>query len=232
MADFQIPQVPDVEEAFRKAHKALEGIVPKTQAEPEEGRSLSEVIRGFELTLHAAQMIAAAQLGPLVGWEALDFRPGEWHLVTAVVDLDQDVTEPGPVTVGRDAAEGPHGGWFGSALDLAGRAYKRAAGWDFSPGESGKWLVMLAPVEGWSGGDGDVWSFTGHLVGFVVLNDHDDDGTYEAVAHVWTAAAWRRRGIAQRLLAEAKARYGFSVIEEPYSDDGRALLAASGYLDA
>ncbi len=91
---------------------------------------------------------------------------------------------------------------------------------------------MLAPVEGWSGGDGDLWSFTGHLVGFVVLNDHDDDGTYEAVAHVWTAAAWRRQGIAQRLLAEAKARYGFSVIEEPYSDDGRALLAASGYLDA
>ena len=106
----------------------------------------------------------------------------------------QIVTEPGPVTVGRDATEGPQGGWFGSALDLAGRAYKRAAGWDFSPGESGKWLVMLAPAEGWSGGDGDLWSFTGHLVGFVVLNDHDDDGTYEAVAHVWTAAAWAAPG--------------------------------------
>jgi hypothetical protein len=138
-------------------------------------------------------MVAAAQLGPLVSWETLDFQPGEWHLVTAVVDLDQDVTEPGPVTVGRDATQGPHGGWFGSALDLAGRAYKRAAGWDFSPGEAGKWLLMLAPVEGWSGSDEDLWSFTGHLAGFVVLNDHDDDGNYETVAHVWTAAAWRHQ---------------------------------------
>lgn len=232
MADFQIPQVPDVEDAFRKAHKALEGIVPETQAEPEEGRSLSEVIRGFELTLRAAQMTAAAQLGPLVSWETSDFRPGQWHLVTAVVDLDRDVAEPGPVTVGRDATEGPHGGWFGSALDLAGRAYKRDAGWDFSPGEAGKWLITLAPVEGWSGSEEDLWSFTGHLVAFVVLNDHDDDGRYETVAHVWTAAAWRRQGIAQRLLAEANTRYGFTVIEEPYSDDGLALLTATGYLNA
>jgi len=232
VADFQIPQVPDVEEAFRKAHKALEGIVPRTQAEPEEGRSLSEVIRGFQLTLRAAEMVAATQFGPLVSWKTPDFRPVDWHLVTAVVDLDHGVAEPGQVAVSRDATEGPHGGWYGSALDLAGRAYKRAAGWDFSPGEAGKWLVMLAPVEGWSGGDGDLWSFTGHLIGFVVLNDHDDDGTYEAVTHVWTAAAWRRQGIAQRLLAEAKVRFGFSVIEGPYSDDGRALLVGSGYLDA
>lgn len=228
MTDFQFPQVPDIEEAFRKAHKALEGMVPRQSAQPEAGRSLSKVIRDFERTLNAAQLVAVAELGPLVGWERSNYQSGEWDLAVALVDLDEDANGSGDITLGRHVMEGPDG----SALDLAAKAYKRAARWDFPAGESGRWMVMLAPVEGWNFGDEGQWSFTGHLVGFVVLYDRDGDGTYEAVGHVWTAAAWRRRGIAQRLLSEAKARFRFSVIKEPYSDDGKALLTAGGYLDA
>jgi len=64
----------------------------------------------------------------------------------------------------------------------------------------------------------------------VIVRDRDDDDCYETVAHVWTASAWRRRGIARRLLAEVKSRVQFTVIEQPDSDDGGAFLAACGYI--
>ncbi|OLM10621.1 hypothetical protein Ae505Ps2_0744c [Pseudonocardia sp. Ae505_Ps2] len=37
--------------------------------------------------------------------------------------------------------------------------------------------------------------FIGRLAGFVIAHDRDDDGEYETVAHIWTAASRRRRGI-------------------------------------
>jgi GNAT superfamily N-acetyltransferase len=113
--------------------------------------------------------------------------------------------------------------------DYAGRVYRRACGWDFPPGEGGVWLLMLAPVAGVGGEDGP-WSYTGHITGFVVMSDRDEDGSYEAVSHIWTASRWRRRGIAQQLLAEAKSRFEFTEIEKPYSPDGDAFLKAGGYV--
>jgi ribosomal protein S18 acetylase RimI-like enzyme len=70
----------------------------------------------------------------------------------------------------------------------------------------------------------------GNITGFVVLSDRDEDDSYEAVSHIWTASRWRRRGIAQRLLTEAKSRFEFTEIEQPYSTDGDAFPKACGYV--
>ena len=127
-------------------------------------------------------------------------------------------------------AVNPLATWHGSALDYAGRAYTRECGWDFPPGEGGVWLLRLAPVQGVEGDD-TPWSYFGHVTGFVVLSDRDEDGSYEAVGHIWTASRWRRKGIAQRLLTEAKSRFQFTDVEQPYSDDGAAFLRACGYVE-
>lgn len=86
---------------------------------------------------------------------------------------------------------------------------------------------MLAPVRGGGGEDGP-WDYTGHLTGFVILYDRDSDGAYESVGHIWTAAAWRRRGIARRLLADARSRFQFRIIERPYTANGAAFVEACG----
>ncbi|MBN9757864.1 GNAT family N-acetyltransferase [Pseudonocardia sp. Ae717_Ps2] len=65
--------------------------------------------------------------------------------------------------------------------------------------------------------EGNLSVFNGHLTGFVVVHDRDNDGDYETVAHIWTAVAWRRRGIARRLLAEARSRFSVTAFEEPYT---------------
>ncbi|MGW1682638.1 hypothetical protein [Saccharopolyspora sp. NPDC002376] len=49
---------------------------------------------------------------------------------------------------------------------------------------------------------------------------------YESVGHIWTATAWQRRGIARRLLAEARSRFPVTSVEEPYTDEGAAFLGA------
>jgi len=127
--------------------------------------------------------------------------------------------------------EGIDGTWHGSALDYAGRAYKRECGWDFPPGQEGVWLLSLAPIQCVGDDDSPWWSYTGHLTGFVVLSDRDEDESYEAVSHIWTASRWRRRGIAQRLMTNAKSRFEFTEIEQPYSTDGDAFLKACGYVE-
>jgi GNAT superfamily N-acetyltransferase len=83
---------------------------------------------------------------------------------------------------------------------------------------------MLAPVWG-ARGDGP-WHYTGYLIGFAILYDRDEDGAYESVGHIWTAAAWRRRGISRRLMAEARSRFQFTGIEEPYTKEGAAFMEA------
>jgi hypothetical protein len=70
-----------------------------------------------------------------------------------------------------------------SALNYAGRVYKRERGWEFPPGEAGVWLLILAPVEG-GGSKDSPWSYTGHIAGFVVLSDRDQDGSYEAISRL------------------------------------------------
>ncbi|WP_189155663.1 hypothetical protein [Lentzea pudingi] len=46
------------------------------------------------------------------------------------------------------------------------------------------------------------------------------------MGHIWTAAAWQRQGIARRLLTEARSRFPVTRVEEPYTDNGKAFLAA------
>ncbi|SMC65603.1 hypothetical protein [Kibdelosporangium aridum] len=68
-------------------------------------------------------------------------------------------------------------------------AYKRAAKWDHPPDASGVWLLMLTPVSA-SNGEDEAWFQSGHLAGFVVVHDRDEDGAYESIGHIWTATAW------------------------------------------
>ncbi len=229
MADYEFPQAPEIEDAYRAAHRALLGIIPRerTLGGGEEGLHLSELISHLPALLDEAEMTVAAQLGPLASWRA-PRRDGGWELAVAGIDLDDSGEHDfGDVELGTALAglyKGPGGGWNDSALDRAARAYKREAGWDFAPGESGLWILVLAPVHGFGGGGDRSWLYSGHVVGFVILHDRDDDGEYESVAHIWTASAWRRRGIARRLMAEARARFPVADVEGPYTEDGGAFL--------
>jgi ESCO1/2 acetyl-transferase len=185
--------------------------------------SVSELIMDLRRMVDEAEITAFSQLGALISWKT----PHEtaWEPVVVGIDLDGGDHDFG-VTLGRDAYEGPHGDWTGSALHNAALAYKRACGWDFAPGQGGIWLLMLAPVSG-AGNDEDPWTYTGHLTGFVILYDRDEDDMYEPVGHIWTASAWRRRGIASRLLTEAQHRFGSNLLfEKPYTNTGASLIAA------
>ena len=117
------------------------------------------------------------------------------------------------------------GAWHDSSLQQAALSYRRAAGWDFAPGDTGIWLLMLAPVAA-SGPRPAPGPTRGAWPGFAVLYDRDQDGLHESVGHVWTAAAWRRRGIARRLLRQARERFGSDRVEGPCTDSGAALVRA------
>ena len=228
MSDYDFPSVPQIENTYRVAYRTLEQLVTPGRALhiAEEGLCITELVSQFRLVVDEAEMTVTGQLGPLISWTAprLD---GDWSLVVAGADIAGD-NDFGGLTLGDDAFRGPRGGWHGSALDCAARAYRREAGWDFTPDATGMWLLMLAPV---SAGGGDLWIYSGHLVGFAILHDRDQDGAYESLAHVWTAAAWRRRGIAKRLIAEARYRFSFTGVEGPYTADGGAVLRAVGELE-
>lgn len=64
------------------------------------------------------------------------------------------------------------------------------------------------------------------LVGFVVVHDRDDDGDYESIAHIWTATAWRRRGVAAQLVRAARDLMPINAVEEPITGSGQALLGS------
>lgn len=226
MADYQFPEVPAIDKAFRDAYRALQGLAtPEMYVAEDEIRLVSEVISYFPSMVDKAARVVAAQLGPTISWQAPRVE-GSWDLVASGVDLDKDAFGFGEVELDDSAFEGPDGQWNGGALGRAALAYAREARWDFAPSESGVWLLMLAPVSA-VGGDEGPWGYSGHLTGFVILHDRDEDGVYESVAHIWTAAAWRRRGIARRLLAEAKQRFTYTGVERPYTADGAALLEAT-----
>jgi ribosomal protein S18 acetylase RimI-like enzyme len=63
-------------------------------------------------------------------------------------------------------------------------------------------------------------------VGFAVLYDGDEDGQYETLSHIWTAAAARRRGVARALIAHARQHFPLKHIAGPATDGGTALLKA------
>ena len=224
--DYEFPEVPEVEEAYRAAHRALAGIIPRVDSlTSDAGLSVTDLISHFRVMAEEAEMAAAARLGPLISWEA-PRSDGDWELVMTGADLDNGLQDFGAVALEESAFQGHGGGWSGSSLDRAARVYKRAARWDFAPGEAGVWLLMLAPTSASGPGDGP-WFYSGHLTGFVILYDRDKDGAYESVGHIWTATAWRRRGIARRLLDEARSRFQFTGIEGPYTEDGAAFVKAT-----
>jgi ribosomal protein S18 acetylase RimI-like enzyme len=230
MPGFEFPEAPEIETAYRIAYEALRAIASRPSIDSGDDLTVSELIRQFGRIAEEAELAAAAQLGPLVSWRGPAPQPGKLEPVSAVVDLDGGDYSSDDVRLGRDAYEGIDGTWHGSALDQAGRAYKRECGWDFPPGDTGAWVLMLTPVQ-CAGDEDHPWSYTGHITGFVILSDRDEDGSYEAVSHLWTASRWRRKGIARQLLAEARSRFEFTEIEEPYSPDGDAFLKASGYIE-
>jgi ribosomal protein S18 acetylase RimI-like enzyme len=223
MSDYRLPETPDIEEAYRSAHRALETIAPPGFVfAPESDLESSEVISQFPSMVEQAEMTVAMRLGPRISWEA-EHHEDEWGLTMACVDLDGDREHGFGAAVDDSAFDL----WSGSALDRAARAYKRTAGWDFAPGDTGIWLLMLAPTDAFGAGDGSTpWNYNGHLAGFVILYDRDKDGTYEAVGHIWTAGAWRRQGIARQLLEEARSNFHAKTIEGPYTEDGAALVKA------
>jgi len=234
VSDYEFPEAPEIEDAYRAAQRALLGIIPPERTlgrgEGEEGLHITELISHLRTLLDEAEMTAAGKLGPIVNWTA-ERREGNWQPIPIGVGLNEGAHDFGDAELSQSAYEGPGGAWHGSPLERAAYAYKREAGWDFTPDDSGFWLLMLAPVHGFGGGDSHDWLYTGHLVGFVILHDRDRDGVYESVAHIWTAAAWRRRGIARRLLAEARSRFAFTGVEGPYTADSEALLRAVGELE-
>jgi hypothetical protein len=122
-----------------------------------------------------ARDTAAAHLGPTIRWASLHSPEDRWAPVTLQIDLDGYVDGDPSSAVQMDE-------WEGSALDIAGRAYRRECGWDFSPGEAGIWLLSVAPYSSmeWDGRT----NWTGTLTGFAILHDRDKDGDYESLAHL------------------------------------------------
>ena len=190
MTDYDFPKAPEIEEAWRVAHRSLEGIAPPGFGFAREKDLLvTEVISQFPQMVREAQIASAAQIGPLISWEGPP-REKDWDLVISGIDLDGGDPDFGLVELSESAFEGPGGDWDGSALHRAALAYRREGHWDFAPGEAGVWLLTLAPVSAAGFGD-KPWHCTGHLAGFVILYDRDKDGSYESVGHIWTASAWR-----------------------------------------
>jgi ribosomal protein S18 acetylase RimI-like enzyme len=113
--------------------------------------------------------------------------------------------------------------WREGALHRAAMTYKRECRWDFAPGEAGAWIFYCVPSDGW--GPDDCWSVGANVAGFVVLHDRDEDNRYESIAHLWTAKAARRKGVARRLVNEARRKFPLKRIESP-TEEGEKLFRA------
>ena len=115
--------------------------------------------------------------------------------------------------------------WTQSAFAKAALLYKRECGWDFAPGEAGVWLAYFIFTE--SMGSESAFFYHGNLVGFAILQDRDEDGRYESIAHVWTAKAARRKGVARELVAQARRDFPVRTVEAPFTKPGGALIGAA-----
>lgn len=202
--------------AFRAAHQALRALIPAaTLTIPDDEESLPEVVEDLQDLVRLARETAAAELGPSIRW--VSPRP------------EEDLSAPVMLQIDLDGYSGddPAGAyridhWETSSLARAGRAYKRECRWDFSPDETGMWLVSVRPYA--AIGDGHQMTWTGILTGFAILHDRDEDGNYESLAHIWTARAWRRRGVGSGLLRRARERFTVRYVEGPITEEGRLLI--------
>ena len=67
MGDYRIPQIPEIEQAYRAAHRALEAIMPESFAfVPEADLECLEVLSQFPLLVDEAALVVAAHLGPYI----------------------------------------------------------------------------------------------------------------------------------------------------------------------
>jgi ribosomal protein S18 acetylase RimI-like enzyme len=228
VGDYRIPEIPEIEQAYRAAHRALEAIMPESFGFlPEADLECGDVLSQFPLLVDEAALVVAAHLGPYIAWQAEPHR-GDLDLVPAGLDLDNG----GELDFGPALDELATAADYGdSSLEQAARVYCADAGRDVAPELAGIWLLMLAPVAGVAS-DSRPWDCAGHLAGFMIVYDRDEDGTYETIGHIWTARAWRRRGIARQLLYQARSRFGASRFEGPFSGDGTAFAKATGEPDA
>lgn len=228
MGEYRIPRTPEIEEAYRAAHRALEAIMPETFGFlPEADLWCEGVLAQFPLLVDEAALVVAAHLGPYIAWQEEPHR-GDFDLVPAGLDLDND-GELGFGPTLDDLATAADDG--DSSLEQAAQIYRADAGRDLAPELAGIWLLMLAPSAGTTS-EIEPWDCAGHLAGFMILYDRDEDGTYETIGHIWTARAWRRRGIARQLLHEARSRFRARRFDSPFSEDGMAFVEAAEEPDA
>lgn len=207
------------ERPIRDAYRALRAIVPSDYATvpADDDEDLSTIVDELDTVYRLANEAIHAERGPRMSW--LGEQEGDqWPIDVLVIDVDTD-THTDPVGVyGPEEWEPDE--WNQSALARAAYAYKRECRWDASPGPAGVWLVAAAPYR-WIMG-----TYYGNLAGFLVVHDRDGDGQYESIAHMWTASAWRRRGVAAQLVNAARDRFPISDVEGPITGNGTALLAS------
>ena len=202
---------------FRAAHRALLALAPPNTVAAADDAYLPVIVEDLDVLLRLARDNAAAHLGPTIWWTNQHSPDDAWAPVTLQIDL-------GGRSNGDPAGAVHMDEWEDSALALAARAYRLECGWDFTPDEAGIWLLSVAPYASRSAGDRTSW--TGTLSGFAILHHRDTDGDYESLAHLWTAAAWRRRGVGVSLVRQARERFPVSAVEGPVTEDGRLLLQA------
>lgn len=201
--------------AIRAAHRALLALAPPDTVAARDDASLQDLVEELEYLVYQARASAAAELGPTFRWVGPYEQDDPWASVNLQVDLD-GYSEDNPPGVSHIDD------WEDSALARAARAYRRDCGWDFSPDEAGIWLISVAPYSYM--GEGDRTHCSGSLTGFAILHDRDQDGEYESLAHLWTARAWRRRGVGANLVRQARQRFPVSQLEGPITEAGRLLL--------
>ncbi|MBF0688601.1 MAG: hypothetical protein IR158_12660 [Cellulomonas sp.] len=207
----------DLDASFRAAHQALRSLIPPETLTVGDDADLQDVVDDLEQLVDLARENAAAVLGPTITWAGSKPSGDPWSSVTLQADLDGRVHDDPP-------GLSDFGEWPSSALARASRAYRRECAWDHAPGEAGIWLLSVAPYKCLALGERAHW--TGTITGFVILHDRDGDAEYESLAHIWTAQAWRRRGVAGNLVREASKRFSVSRAEGPATDGGRLLLEA------
>src|SRR5258708_13315696 len=81
--NYRIPEIPEIEQAYRAAHRALEAIMPESFGFlPEADLYDSQVLSQFPLLVDEAALVVAAHLGPYIDWQAEPVS-GDLDLATA-----------------------------------------------------------------------------------------------------------------------------------------------------
>jgi hypothetical protein len=71
VGNYRIPEIPEIEQAYRAAHRALEAIMPESFGFlPEADLYDSQVLSQFPLLVDEAALVVAAHLGPYIAWQA------------------------------------------------------------------------------------------------------------------------------------------------------------------